>query len=124
MPARLCVYGPKQPNLVAAMRRKTAGKRLVEDLTQQGDPYAITVLILEAGRIADRLEKLDALLSGEQTLWMCLRVDRDGDLYVSVGNPLAEARQQATVLRHLIAAVHRQRVGLPFVGDDDLDGLA
>jgi len=106
------------------MRRKTAGKRLIEDLTRQGDPYAITVLILECGRIADRLEKLDALLSGEQTLWMTLRGDHDGDLYVSVGNPLAEARQQATVLRHLIAAVHRQRAGIPFVGDDDLDGIA
>jgi hypothetical protein len=105
------------------VRRKTAGKRLIDDLTQQGDPFAITVLIVEAGRIADRLEKLDALLAGEQTTWLRLRGDRDGDLYVSVDGPLAEARQQATVLRHLIAAVHRQRAGIPFIGDDDLDGL-
>jgi len=107
------------------VRRKTAGKRLIDDLTQQGDPYAITVLVLECGRIADRLEKLDALLAGEQTTWLRLRGDRDGDLYVSVDGPLAEARQQATVLRHLIAAVHRQRAGLlPIGGEDDLDGIA
>jgi glucose/arabinose dehydrogenase len=111
--------------LVAVVRRKTAGKRLIEDLTQPGDPFAVTVLIVESGRIADRLEKLDALLSGEQTLWMRLRAGRDGDLYVSVDSALAEARQQATVLRHLIAAVHRQRAGLlPVGGDDDLDGIA
>jgi hypothetical protein len=56
-------------------------------------------------------------------MWLRLCAERDGDLYVNVGNPLAEARQQATVLRHLIAAVHRQRAGIPFIGDDDLDGL-
>jgi hypothetical protein len=46
---------------------KSAGERLAEGLSQVGDQYGLTVLIVEAGRIADRLEKLNAILSGQQT---------------------------------------------------------
>jgi hypothetical protein len=102
---------------------KTAGQRLIEALTQPDDPFELTVLIVESGRIATRLEKLDAILSGEQTLWARLRDSREGDIYVCVDNALAEARQQATVLRHLLAAITRQRAGLPVISDDDLAGL-
>ena len=63
---------------------KPAGERLVEELTQPDDPYTLTVLIVEVGRIATRLEKLDAILSGEQTLWARLRGGRDGDLYLTM----------------------------------------
>jgi hypothetical protein len=33
---------------------KSAGQRLSDDLTGDADPYALTVMIIEAGRIADR----------------------------------------------------------------------
>jgi hypothetical protein len=102
---------------------KPAGERLVAALTQPDDPYTLTVLIVECGRIATRLENLDALLSGEQTLWARLRGGRDGDLYLSVDNALSEARQQATVLRHLLGAIERKREGIPVNDDDDLAGL-
>jgi hypothetical protein len=106
-------------------RRKTAGQRLVTDLTQQGDPYAITVMIVEAGRIADRLEKLDGILIGQQTIWATLQSRYDGDVVeVRVDGALAEARQQATVLRHLIAEIHKQRGQTRSAPtDDDLAGL-
>lgn len=103
---------------------KTAGQRLIEGLSREGDPYALTILIVEAARIADRLEKLDDLLSGEQTLWARLRDNREGDIYVAVDNALSEARQQATVLKHLLAEIHRQRAQTPRESsDDDLAGL-
>jgi hypothetical protein len=72
-------------------------------LQQPGDPYGLTVLIVKAGRIADRLAKLDDPLSGEQTLWCRLRENHQGDIYVSVDSALGEARPQATVLRHPVA---------------------
>jgi hypothetical protein len=102
---------------------KPAGERLVEELTQPDDPYALTVLIVECGRIATRLENLDALLSGEQTLWARLRGGRDGDIYVSVDGALSEARQQAGVLKNLLVAIERKREGIPVDNDDDLAGL-
>lgn len=97
---------------------------LEEGLSKADDPYALTILIVEAARIADRLEKLDALLSGEQTLWARLRDNREGDIYIQVDNALSEARQQATVLKHLLAEIHRQRSQTPRKSaDDDLAGL-
>ena len=105
-------------------RTKTAGKLLVEDLTGEADPYAMTVMITEAGRIADRLEKLDAILCGDETAWARLCAGRDDVLEVRVDGALAEARQQATVLRHLLTEIHRQRAHIPnVVPDDDLAGL-
>jgi len=105
-------------------RRKTAGQRLISDLSHQGDPYAITVMIVEAARIADRLERLDAALTGETQTWLRLTEGRDAVLELRVDNALAEARQQATVLRHLIAEVQRQRLHTKDAPtDDDLAGL-
>lgn len=67
----------------------------------------------EACRIADRLDRLDDVLRGREHEWMTVRVPRDGgDLVLVVDGALAEARQQATALRQLIA-------GLPLKGDDD-----
>lgn len=105
-------------------RRKTAGQRLISDLSHQGDPYAITVMVIEAGRIVDRLEKINALLSGDESSWAQLTEGRDSIVEVRVDNALAEARQQATVLRHLIAEVGRQRAQITEpTADDDLAGL-
>jgi hypothetical protein len=117
------VCAPNFNGFAVASHTKPAGERLVDALTQPDDPYTLTVLIVEAGRIATRLEKLDEILSGEQTLWARLRGGRDGDLYLSVDNALSEARQQATVLRHLLGAIERKREGLPVNADDDLAGL-
>lgn len=102
----------------------TAGQRLLDDLTGDDDPYAITVMIIEAARITDRLANLDKLLTGEVSVWAQLREGRDGDVYVYVDNALAEARQQATVLRHLISEIQRQRGQIRTAPpDDDLAGL-
>lgn len=103
---------------------KTAGEKLFAALSEDDDSYKLTVLIIEARRIADRLEDLDALISGEQTLWARLRDSREGDIYVSIDNALSESRQQATVLRQLLSDIQRIRAqDPPETGTDDLAGL-
>lgn len=77
-----------------------------------GGGYA---LALEACRIADRLEKLDAILNNDRRAWAHIRT------VIGAGRPtyklvitgaLAEARQQALVLRQIVA-------GLPRKGEND-----
>jgi len=99
----------------------TAGDRLVAELAHPGDPYGITVMVKEAGRIADRLDKLAALLSGERKEWLSLKLGRNELYEVKVDNALGEARHQATTLRGLLAEIHRQRAGFALIGDDDDD---
>lgn len=102
----------------------SAGQQLIAGLQQPNDPYGLTVLIIEAGRIADRLAKLDDLLTGQQTLWCRLRDNREGDIYVSVDNALSESRQQAIALKQLLAEIQRQRLLAPAKpAASDLDGL-
>jgi hypothetical protein len=101
----------------------TAGERLVADLSREGDGYHIEVMIVEASRIADRLDKLAALLSGERSAWATVRIGRDGVAELKVDNALGESRHQATCLRGLLAEIHRQRAGIP-MGPDEDDDLA
>lgn len=73
------------------------------------------VLLEEAARIADRLDRLDALLRGEASEWCRLVHDLRTDSYeLRIDSALTEARQQASVLRQLVAA-------LPLKGPDDGD---
>jgi hypothetical protein len=102
---------------------QTSGERLLADLSRDDDNYRIEVMVIEAARIADRLEKLAALLAGEKSAWLHVRVNRDQILEVKVDNALGEARHQATTLRGLLAEIHRQRANIP-MGPDDDDDLA
>ena len=113
---------------MAATRRKptqTAGARLLAALGRPGEPYAIGVMVEESARIADRLEKLDAILTGQREAWLQVRLGRDKQLELRVDNALGEARSQATALRGLLAEIWRQRAKVPLMDgdDDDLEGL-
>jgi hypothetical protein len=104
---------------------ESAGTRLVQALFRASDPFSLEVLIIEAGRIADRLEKLDALVSGDTDTWASL-LDRRGDVVeLKIDSAMVEARQQATVLRQLLAEIRRIRAGESEVDADDdvLDDL-
>jgi hypothetical protein len=106
-----------------APKPPSAGDRVLADLSRPDDPYSITVMITEASRIADRLDKLAAALSGERSSWMSLRDGRDGTIEVKVDHALQEARAQATTLRGLLYEIHRQRAGIEIGSDDDADDL-
>jgi hypothetical protein len=105
--------------------KPTAGARLLEALSRPGEPYSIGCMVEESARIADRLERLDALLSGEKSAWMQVKLGRDGTAEIKVDNALQEARSQATALRGLLAEIWRQRAKVPLLEseDDDLDDL-
>jgi hypothetical protein len=63
------------------------------------------VLLEEACRVADRLDRLDALLVGDLDVWARLDHRRDGTTEVVVDGALSEARQQALALRQLLASI-------------------
>ncbi|PWR08586.1 hypothetical protein DKT68_15330 [Micromonospora acroterricola] len=64
------------------------------------------VILEEACRIADRLDTLDQVLSGDASGWMRLKQSQDGsEVTVTLDNALSEARQQANVLKQLVASL-------------------
>lgn len=104
---------------------ESAGTRLVRALFRASDPFSTEVLIIEAGRIADRLEKLDLLLSGGVETWATVLNRRGETVELNIDSGMVEARQQATVLRQLLAEIRRIRADDPEKSDDDdpLDDL-
>jgi hypothetical protein len=105
--------------------KPTAGQRLLAELSAPGDDYSLQLLVQRAAHTADWLEKLDALLAGDKAAWATVRIGRDDVAELRVDNALSEARQQTTVLRHLLGAIHQRRSGVPTVDDldDDLANL-
>lgn len=83
------------------------GMWLWTQLTKDGDlPPLYHVLAVEACRIADRLETLDRQLAGHD--WLRFRHDETGvEVTVYVDRVLAEAREQATALRGLVAEIEK-----------------
>lgn len=84
----------------------TKGTRLWRELHKDHtfDP-AETVLVEEACRISDRLDRLNSLLVGEEDAWLKLRAMESGEVVVRIDDALSEARQQANVLKQLVAAL-------------------
>ncbi len=62
----------------------------------------------EACRIADRLERLDAILRGDSDLWARFSVSQDGDeVTVVIDRAMAEARQQAVALKQIVTELRQ-----------------
>lgn len=61
--------------------------------------------LVEACRIADRLEKLDELIRGDDDAWFRIKLPRtdDGLIELLINDPMKEARMHAAALRQLIA---------------------
>lgn len=97
----------------------TAGQRLAEELSRDGDPVIIRELIAHAAQFADLIERCDDLISGKRSAWMQVRVNSDQVVEVRIGDAVRERRQLTSELRHLLAEIHRQRAGLPLSFDDD-----
>lgn len=106
------------------MSDRTAGERLVDELSHPTDPYSLTFLIEQAGHIADYLERSHQLLSGERSSWVEVKIGAK-TVEVIVTNVLVQHRQMAEQLRKLLGEVHRQRAAIPMndQDDDDLAGL-
>lgn len=66
------------------------------------------VLLVEACRLADRLDKLDGDLRGKNDEWLRVhRAEDETEFVVIVDRALAEARQHATALKGLVAELRQ-----------------
>ena len=84
------------------------GRRLWKAILETNDlDPAQTVMLEEACRTADRLEKLDELLRGEVDSWASLVADIHGDdtYELKIDGALSESRQQQNILKQLLAAL-------------------
>lgn len=88
------------------------GAALYESLTDPADTPELSALVLEAARIKDRLDRLDAIITGEEESWARLVTARGGDdtvLEVRIDSAMTEARQLATVFRQMLESIARRR---------------
>ena len=85
---------------------------------------AVEALLVEACRIADRLDRIDEFETGKRE-WLELLHFRMGDdletIHVSISNVLSEARQQANTLRALVTSLMQAD---PLVGGRSGAGVA
>ena len=99
---------PKKKTQTPLDRLNERGRQLFDDLHEDAKKYdpLIEVMIVEACRIADRLERLDRIIEGATTEWIHFRDERGGDgVVVYVDNLLGEARNQATTVKGLISEI-------------------
>lgn len=93
--------GPPPPDWL-----KAKGKQLWEDVTSQYElTSAALVLLGEACRTADRLERMAAALSSRSTLWFELgdvELPDDKGVPIVVNGMIGEARQLQTTLRQTL----------------------
>ena len=96
--------GPAAPTGLGAR-----GHRLWAALAESIPGPAHLVLVEEACRIADRLDRLDrALADSTDAAWMRFQVNEGGtEVTVVVDRVLAEARQQAVALKQLVAELRQ-----------------
>lgn len=90
----------------------STGDKLRKLITEQTD-VRTEALLIEAGRTADRLDDLDAIIHGKDVLELLrfrLRDDEGRVAEVKFDGVLAEARQQGSALKALLA-----QVGVPQV---------
>lgn len=104
------------------------GTQLWEGLTKDGPlAPAERVLIVEACRIVDRLDKLDALIAGDAEQWIDI-IETRGNPEVAevvINKPLAEARQQALALKQIFTELRQLRGSSSGeAGGDEVDELA
>lgn len=87
-------------------------RRLWADLAGQPLRPAERLLVEEVCRTADRLDRLDRILRGDDTEWLALKpLGEDGSVVkVVVTSVLAESRQQQTALKGMVAEL-RQSIG-------------
>jgi len=101
------VSEPITPPVTDVPQLSAAGSQLWRDMSQGLAPMH-RVLLLEACRIADRLDKLDRKLRGEDRDWLTLQLPEDGSIaVVVVDKALSEARQQATALKQIVAELRQ-----------------
>ncbi|MCU1659303.1 MAG: hypothetical protein JWO57_3959 [Pseudonocardiales bacterium] len=102
--------GPSTPRL------RARGRWLWNELVEKGNPGpAERVLIEESCRLADRLDRLDAISNGKDRAWLLISEEigdvTDGQITVIVDKVLSEARQQQLALKQLLGELRQAAAG-------------
>lgn len=109
---------------MAASSLGPRGLRLWLSLCDRVDGERGLALLEEACRNADRLDRLDGLLSGDLELWALIdRHDKGGEFEVVIDGALAEARQQGAALLRLLTSLPMLRESDDSDSDAWLDEL-
>lgn len=110
-----------QRHLFDTMSLAASGEALLTSLASDDDPYELRVLIIEAARTADRLDKLDLLVRGDIDTWCVLTHNlQTQDYELKINSALSESRQQGAALLRLLAEIRKQKTPS---SSDDVDGL-
>lgn len=81
------------------------GRQLWTDIADAYELDAVQrVQLLEACRTKDRLDRLDAILRGQDRAWMTLEVG-DAELTIKMDSALGAANSTANLLKQLLAAL-------------------
>ena len=92
------------------------GLELFGELTGAKTPSrAELIIIVEACRLADRLERLNDLIIGDEDAWFRIKLPRtdEGVVELLINDPMKEARMHAAALPALLAKLE------PAVSDPD-----
>jgi hypothetical protein len=109
----------------ASARFCARGKRLWKEMRGDTLDPMRKLLLEEACRLADRLDRMDASLNGESAEWLHVQTDDGGEVTVVVDRALSEARQHATALKQIVAELRQSAAGgKPATGGGVLDQLA
>lgn len=93
----------REPIAFVPEGRGVRAQRLWADLDGENLEPAARLLLEEICRIADRLDRLDALIDGRESWLKLNQDDESNEVIVTVDNLLAEGRQHATALRGLVS---------------------
>lgn len=84
----------------------SGGSWLWSEITEAHDLDATQLVQLtEVCRMKDRLDKLDAVLSGDEDAWMRLGTSEGDELTLVVDDALVKANQTANQMKQLLAAM-------------------
>lgn len=110
-PSRCNGSSPEVPSSPLLVEFGPRGRRLWADMTDGVElSPSERVLLEEACRLADRLDRLDDLLSGRSDDWLTLHFDESGaQAVVVVDKALTEARQQQVALKTVLAEIRASR---------------
>ncbi|HJG64022.1 hypothetical protein [Corynebacterium stationis] len=105
---------------------KRPGHAVYKALVQAGMDMADISLCEEAGRMRDRLDQLQLIISGDESTWAELADSNGGTLVIRIDDAVKEARQMTTVYRQLVGDIKRRwpeaYAGSDYDGLEDLDG--
>lgn len=99
---------PKPVKVVRKGPRLSAGARLRRELGWPKMEPAADLLLTQACRVADRLEVLDRMHTGDPGVWLAVKI-ADQVAEVRLVGTVREEAQQSEVLRKLIMDIQRMR---------------